>query len=357
VSVRLPGGEVSELERLRQRYETSVSWRLTRPVRAAGRIARALRSHEPPPEVSEPPAVYRVDSWLEQFCRERLEAIDAACAEGSSDEPYTVFRDLGDEVWALLLTQQYDLYPHIRALLPSMPEPGLQEIWNGASGLALASQSKSFYTRLRALYERYGNRPLAEASVLDFGCGWGRLTRYLARDVAPGHLYGCDPVEGILETCRANRVPATFAPSAFLPERLPFDERFDLAFAFSVFTHLSEAAHEQSLLALHRSLRPGGILIVTIRPPEYLSHCEAMRPFLDTLGADTQAALALPRYLFVPHPADPQHPQLKEGQMEYGETVMTMTYVHARWASRFELLQTDIQLDDLHQVILTLRRT
>jgi hypothetical protein len=36
---------------------------------------------------------------------------------------------------------------------------------------------------------------------------------------------------------------------------------------------------------------------------------------------------------------------------------MTMAYVHDRWASRFELLQTDIQLDDLHQVILTLRRT
>jgi SAM-dependent methyltransferase len=353
----LPGEEPDELERLRQAYETSLSWQLTRPVRAVGRLARALGSQKPSDDPSVPRAQNRVDSWLDQFYGEHLKAIDAACAEGPSDQRYALFRDLDDDAWALLLTQQYQLYPHIRALLPSMPEPELQEMWNGASGLLLARQSSSFYTKLRASYERHGERPLTDASVLDFGCGWGRLTRYLSRDVAPGRLYGCDPVEGILAICRANRVPATFAASAFVPERVPFDERFDLAFAFSVFTHLSEPAHEQSLVALHRSLRPGGILIVTIRPPEYLWHCEAMRPLLDELGPDTQAALALPRYLFVPHPADPRHPQAGgERQIEYGETVITMPYVRERWSARFELLETQVQLDDLHQVILTLRR-
>jgi trans-aconitate methyltransferase len=195
-------------------------------------------------------------------------------------------------------------------------------------------------------------------NVLDFGCGWGRLTRYLARDVAPGRLYGCDPVEGILSISRSNRVPATFAQSAFLPDRIPFDEQFDLAFAYSVFTHLSEAAHERSLLALHRSMRPGGILIVTIRPPAYLSHSEAMRPLLDALGPNAQSALSAPRYLFVPHPVDGTHPQAEHGvQIEYGETVITMAYVRQRWSPLFELLETHVQLEDLHQVMLTLRRT
>jgi SAM-dependent methyltransferase len=164
--------------------------------------------------------------------------------------------------------------------------------------------------------------------------------------------------------CRANGVAATFAKSEFLPERLPFDERFDLAFAFSVFTHLSELAHERSLRALHRSLRPGGILIVTIRPAEYLSYCEATRPLLGALGPDTHAAMASPRYLFVAHPVapralptDPRHPQAdRDGRIEYGETVITTAYVRQRWSSWFELLETDVQLDDLHQVILTLRR-
>lgn len=356
MSLGLPDGEHADLARLRREYETSLSWRLTRPIRAVGRVSRALRSEKSSHEELERPAEDRVDAWLEQFYGEPLDAIDAACAEGSSDECYALFRDLDDDVWGLLLTQQYQLYPHIRGILPGMPEPELQEIWNGASGLALAKQSRSFYAKLRTSYQRHGNRSLAESCVLDFGCGWGRLTRYLLRDVTPGQLYGCDPVEGILESCRANGVAATFAPSAFIPERVPFDERFDLVFAFSVFTHLSEVAHERSLLAIHRSLRPAGILILTIRPPGYLSHCEAMRPLLDALGPERQAGLAAPRYLFVPHPLDQSHPQAEGGQIEYGETVITMAYVRERWSPWFELLDTNIQLDDLHQVILTLRR-
>ncbi len=352
----MSAAESDQLERMRRAYESSLSWRLTRPIRAAGRLARALRSTEATVDAAELPAQDQLDSWLEQFYRQRLSAIDAACAEGSSDSHYALFRNLDDDVWALLLSQQYDVYPHIRSLLPGMPEPALQELWNGASGLALARQTKSFYTKLRASYQRHGACPLAESTVLDFGCGWGRLTRYLLRDVASGRLYGCDPVEGILEVCRANRIAATFARSAVMPERLPFDEQFDLIFAFSVFTHLSEAAHERCLAALHHCLRPDGVLIVTIRPPEYLFYCAAMRSLSEQPGADMHGGFADSRYLFVPHPVDPRHPQANDGQIEYGETVFTLAYVREHWSSRFELLEVDLQLDDLHQVILTLRR-
>lgn len=351
----MPEAETDELERLRAEYESSLSWRLTRPVRAVGRLARALRTTDSTVEVTQPPAHDRVDSWLEQFYGERLAAIDAACAELQSDAHYELFRDLDDDVWALLLSQQYDAYPHIRALLPSMPEPALQEIWNGASSLELARQTRSFYTKLRASYERHGATQLSESAVLDFGCGWGRLTRYLLRDVAPGRLYGCDPVDGILEVCRANRIAATFARSPVIPERLPFEQRFDLVFAFSVFTHLSEIAHEHCLAALQRSLRPGGILIVTIRPPEYLVQSDAMRSLGEQDRAMTPTGLARSRYLFVPHPVDPRHPQADGEKIEYGETVLTIGYVREHWSS-FELLEINVQLEDLHQVILTLRR-
>jgi SAM-dependent methyltransferase len=349
-----PEAGSAELERQRLEYETSLSWRLTRPLRAVKRALGPSRAS------SEPDAARTVgdslDSWLAHFHGERLAAIDNACAQSTSPERYALFRELDDDLWALLLTQQYELYPHIRALLPTMPEAGLQEMWNGRSGLALASQSKAFYAKLRDRFQANGAEPLATASVLDFGCGWGRLTRYLARDVSPGRLYGCDPAEGILDVCRCSRVPATLARSDFRPRELPFDRRFDLVFAFSVFTHLSEAEHERCLQVLHAALQPRGLLIVTIRPPSYLQSCAAMHPLRDGLGYD-ETALMTPRYLFVPHAAVAVHPQYGgEAEMDYGETVITMPYVRERWADRFELLETDLLLEDPEQVMLTLRR-
>ncbi len=319
---------------------------LGRSVRARGRLV-----HPQPPTLG--PEAH--DSWLQHFYGEELAAIDAACAQGGP-ERFALFRDLDADLWALLLCQQQEAYPHIAELLPDVPPPDKQELFNGASGVALAAQSVAFYRKLTDRYAQHSPTGLAASSALDFGCGWGRLTRYLARDVEPGRLYGCDPVAQALDMCADCGVPATFARSEFVPERLPFDEAFDLAFSFSVFTHISERAHESCLAALHAGLAPGGILVVTIRPPEYLRLNPLLAPVLDSLGPDPAARLEEPLYLFTPHPAEDSHPQYEGGEMTFGETVITLPYVRERWADRFELLDVDLIAADVYQVMLTLRR-
>lgn len=182
------------------------------------------------------------------------------------------------------------------------------------------------------------------------------MTRVFARDVEPGCLHGCDPVEEILDQCRIDRVPARLARSEFEAERLPFDESFDLVFAFSVFTHISERAHDACLRAIHAGLQPGGLLVLTVRPPEYLAASPLMSDVLAALGPDPALRLKEPLYLFAPHPAEGSHPQYAGGEMAYGETVITLPYVRERWDPLFELKAVDMLLDDLHQVVLTLRR-
>lgn len=346
-----PAG-ADEVELVRHEYESSLSWRLTRPLRA---LRRHTRSVSQPALRGAGSEGANHDSWLEHFWGERLDRIDAACERGGP-ERFALFRDLDVDLWALLLSQEYESYPNIRALLPGMPEPALQQLWVGSSGLRLANQSKSFYEKLSQRFGRYAEVPLEQARVLDFGCGWGRLTRYLARDVEPGRLYGCDPVPAILDVCRQSRVPANLARTDFVPERLPFEERFDLAFSFSVFTHLSEAAHEACLGALHAALNPGAILALTVRPPDFLALSELMHPLLSSLGSDLGAWLEEPRYLFVPHAAGPENMLYDGGEPTYGESVVTLAYIEQRWSSMFELLDVAPLIGDLHQVMLTLRR-
>jgi SAM-dependent methyltransferase len=215
---------------------------------------------------------------------------------------------------------------------------------------------RSFYRRLKQAWAEHGTGELPSAKVLDFGCGWGRLTRMLARDVDPGNLYGCDPVESILDTCRQNGVPAELARSEFLPESVPFETRFNMVFSFSVFTHISERAHLASLKAIHDSLEPGGLFIATIRPPSYLDLNPLMKPALEGLPSDRRPALAEPLYLFAPHETE-GHPQFDGEQMDYGEAVITLPYVRNEWAQWFDLLDVAVMTGDMYQVVLTLRKT
>src|SRR2546421_7686146 len=126
----------SELDLVRREYESSLSWRVTRPLRALARGARAVRSRavgcsSETERAWAPPAGFTpgwYDSWLEHFNGERLELIDAAC-EDRGPESFALFRDLDLDLWALLLTQEYELYPNIRAVLPDVPDPSLQQLW------------------------------------------------------------------------------------------------------------------------------------------------------------------------------------------------------------------------------------
>lgn len=106
-------------------------------------------------------------------------------------------------------------------------------------------------------------RPAGEADVLDWGCGCGRVSRWLTDRF--GSLSGCD-----IDADNAGWCAQYFATggrwlSCALQPPLPFEmESFDAIFGISVFTHLSEQAQFTWLEELRRILRPGGLCMVTV---------------------------------------------------------------------------------------------
>jgi hypothetical protein len=168
------------------------------------------------------------------------------------------------------------------------------------------------------------------------------------------HL-GCDPVDSILDVCRTTGVPVRIARSEFVPERLPYDGAFDLAYDFSVFTHLSEEA-PQACRWHYTALRPAAIVVLTFRPSEYLRVHELKHPALDALAPGQAARLRVPRYVFVAHQPGPRHPEYHGGPMTYGEAVITLPYERERWSEWFGLLNFRTLIGHLHHVVLTLRR-
>lgn len=103
---------------------------------------------------------------------------------------------------------------------------------------------------------RVGGVDLRAARVLEFGCGFGRVTRHLAPLV--GDLSVSDVHEPAVDFVRATWGVA--ASSSTVEPSVPAGEPYDVILALSVLNHLPAARFSGWLGALIGALRPGGIL-------------------------------------------------------------------------------------------------
>jgi len=101
--------------------------------------------------------------------------------------------------------------------------------------------------------------------VLDFGCGAGRVLRHFLPQAGNARFVGCDIDAPSIAWIEEHLSPPfeAFVNSEAPPLAQQPDSSFDLVYATSVFTHITD---EWSgwLLDLHRVLREDGLLIVTV---------------------------------------------------------------------------------------------
>jgi ubiquinone/menaquinone biosynthesis C-methylase UbiE len=200
-------------------------------------------------------------------------------------------------------------------------------------------------------------------TVLEVGCGIGRMARPLTKYLNGGSYEGLDIVPAGIRWCQANitaRHPrfrftlADIRNTAYNRKgillasqyRFPYpDAHFDFAFLTSVFTHLLSADTDHYLSELCRVLRPGGKCLATF----FLLNEESRQ------AVDSEKSSLLFRY-----PVDgcwATNPQAPE-TVAYDETEMGSTFEkkgfalesthHGKWCGRSDYLS--------YQDILVLRK-
>lgn len=115
---------------------------------------------------------------------------------------------------------------------------------------------------IRATLEKNGLEIEHFNSILDFGCGVGRIMRHwnlLQRPI----LHGTDYNSRLIEWCKENLRFAEFQVNTLSDRLLYKPETFDFIYAFSVFTHLSESLQFHWINELSRVLKPGGHIYFT----------------------------------------------------------------------------------------------
>ena len=236
----------------------------------------------------------------------------------------------------------------LRELLPRMADENVQTSWTGSSGVTLLRQSTAFIRSLVCGYREHVGPGLEGSNVLDFGCGWGRLMRLMLKYCEPDHLFGVDAWTDSIDICRNDGVLGQLDVSDYVPDRLPFgDERFDLVYAFSVFTHLSEKTARRCLAAIRPRMSPRSLLAITIRPVEYWGFNNDLdKGYTAEQLADMHRNTG---YAFFPHNRAPI-----DGDVTYGDTSVSLDYIARSWTD-WEIAGIDRNSVDSLQVLVFLK--
>ncbi len=269
----------------------------------------------------------------------------AAVADRRGSPPAQAFSGVDEATWEWLHLHGMARLRPVANLLPKLAPEDIQTRTTGSSGRTTLREGFGFYSLVRELAaQNLGG--IDQCRVLDFGCGWGRILRFFVKDVSEGRLFGTDVVpELVALTSSSNPWAKVTANSPLPPLDFP-DNSFDLVYLYSVFSHLSEEAHEAWIDEFARVLRPGGLVIATTWPREFIEWCAAaregrpspahhpaaLRAFLDT--EEALSAYDAGRFC---HTATGAGGTTLSADF-YGETCIPRAYAEQRWSGRFDLI-------------------
>lgn len=260
-----------------------------------------------------------------------------------SDEILSITATSEDSGHCIPWHQSWHLLPQDDLPFPSgssqdrISEQSIDDQWFYFSG-------GSFVHKLAPVLDQYFSMDIADTeSVLDWGCGCGRLTQHLKK-YTNADIHGVDIDETNVKWCVEN-IPGINFNQVHPWEPLPYaDSSFDLIIGHSVLTHLTEEAQYFWLAELSRVLSSGGALLVTVM---------SSRAILNDQLTDVEIRNLLKAgYLDVGHQPDGVD-EIDPGY--YRKVYHRPEYIRRCWDSCFEILDILDGYAD-HQALVVCRK-
>lgn len=145
------------------------------------------------------------------------------------------------------------------------PQDGTQltrvQTWSDAHSVSFTGYN--VFSLIQEVLGAYGIRPDSSASILDWGCGHGRVTRHFIDRWPSAKIFGADIDAENIAWCEKHLARGTFHAVPLLPPTKMEAGSLDAVFGISVMTHLTKSAQHAWLMELRRLLKPGGLALLT----------------------------------------------------------------------------------------------
>jgi SAM-dependent methyltransferase len=245
--------------------------------------------------------------------------------------------------------------PRLRPYVAPFPS---KELMTNVSGLTNDRDFAAHGVEIFRALAQASPKPIADyRSILDFGCGCGRLARMFKGH--PNRIVGCDIDKRHVNWVAGNLGYMTACLTSVNPP-LPFgDNEFDAIFSISIFSHLTEKSQDDFLAELSRITSLDGYLFLTIHGARALERAKCEEMIRDMLWMEQQlfekacAEFEQNRHAFI----------LQQGHLttvgsagvdnllkrtvktvieepyQYGITFIPETYIFTHWAKWFHVVE------------------
>jgi ubiquinone/menaquinone biosynthesis C-methylase UbiE len=187
----------------------------------------------------------------------------------------TVFR--GDS-WLSAIIQSYPDGANINGVsLPAFPPETVQINTVGSCGEHSIKQAYEFYQSVIDALQEELIELTGEEKVLDFGCGWGRISRFFIKNLSVNNIHGVDVEPSFIDLCKKYFCENNFMLINPFPPSKFKDGEFKLITLYSVFSHLTKEACLAWVNEFYRILKNGGAVAFTTRSLSFLDYCQSLK--------------------------------------------------------------------------------
>jgi SAM-dependent methyltransferase len=260
--------------------KSSIAWRILRlPWRARPILA--------PPDSRRERLVQFLMNRLRTLKAKRpatqFTATDKETFSGQNRTIHDLTQGWDDERYFNLLMESV-AHPYIEGIrMPGFPVDEIQRQFVGSTNVDALREGYNFYRYVKRYCGALGVPLNTDTTVLDFGCGWGRVSRFFFKDLDTKRFYGVDVDPEMIAFCASAMTCGSYSTVAPVPPTTFLDSSLDVIFAYSVFSHLAEPVALKWIQEFARILKPSGIVLATTQGKSLLDFCQSLRDRKDKL--------------------------------------------------------------------------